>query len=193
MRKVIMFNMITLDGFFEGPNGEIDWHKVDEEFNEFSIQQTGSAGGLIFGRKTYQLMESYWPTPEAAADDPQVTEIMNSIPKFVFSRTLEGVEWKNTRLLKGDAAAEVEKLKGEPGGDLFIFGSADLSVTLFQHALIDEIRVIVNPVVIGSGRSLFEELAGKLELELLKTRAFRSGNVLLCYRPVNILMDGGNS
>jgi dihydrofolate reductase len=190
MRKVILFNMVTLDGFFEGPNGEIDWHKVDDEFNEFAIQQTGSAAGLIFGRKTYELMVSYWPTPQAETDDPQVTEIMNSIPKYVFSRTLEEAGWKNTRLIKEDAPAEIQKLKAEPGGDLFIFGSANLSASLLQKGLIDEIRVIVNPVVLGDGRTLFEDLPGKLELELLNSRAFRSGNVLLYYRPKEIRVPG---
>lgn len=192
MRKVIMFNMITLDGFFEGPNGEIDWHNVDDEFNEFSIQQTGSASGLIFGRKTYELMESYWPTSEAANDEPRVTEIMNRIPKFVFSRTLDRVDWNNSILVKGDAPAEVEKLKREPGGDLFIFGSADLSADLFQHGLIDEIRIIVNPVVLGAGRNLFEGLPGRLNLELIDSRTFPSGNVLLHYKPKNIPVNGEN-
>ena len=115
MRKVILFNMVTLDGFFEGPNGEIDWHNADEEFNEFAVHQVSTADGLIFGRVTYELMASYWPTPAAQADDPIVAEKMNTMPKIVFSRTLNTVGWNNTRLVKGDAAEEISKIKQQPG------------------------------------------------------------------------------
>lgn len=190
MRKVILFNMLTLDGFFAGPDGEIDWHNVDEEFNDFSIQQTGSAGGLIFGRRTYELMAGYWPTPAAAADDPQVTEIMNRLPKYVFSRTLDEAGWHNTRLIKEDVVAEVKKLKAGTGGDLFIVGSANLAGTFLKEGLLDEIRVIINPVLLGDGRTLFEGLPGTVELELLNSRTFRSGNVLLYYRPKVIRVSG---
>jgi dihydrofolate reductase len=183
MRKIILFNMVSLDGFFEGPNREIDWHNVDEEFNKYSVDQTRSAGGLLFGRVTYELMASYWPTPEASGNDPQIAEIMNTIPKIVFSRTLNQAEWNNTRLVKEDAASEVSKLKQESGKDLYIFGSLKLSETLIQHSLIDEFRIMVNPVVIGRGRSLFPKIQDRLDLKLLDTRQFRSGNVLLAYQP----------
>src|SRR5215208_1487069 len=102
MRKIILFNMVTVDGFIAGPKGNIDWHQVDDEFNEFALEQGQSAGGLIFGRVTYQLMANYWPTPAAVQDDPQVAAMMNAIPKIVVSRTLETAEWNNTRLLKGN-------------------------------------------------------------------------------------------
>ncbi|MDD5371733.1 MAG: dihydrofolate reductase family protein, partial [Anaerolineaceae bacterium] len=130
MRKIILFNMITLDGFFAGPDGNIDWHKVDEEFNDFAVQQLHTAGGLIFGRVTYQLMAGYWPTPAAVHDDPIVADLMNTIPKTVFSRTLNQADWDNTRLVKTDAAGEVSRLKGEPGKDVFIFGSGNLASSL---------------------------------------------------------------
>ena len=100
MRKVILFNMVTLDGFFEGPNREINWHHVDEEFNEFAIDQLDSADGLLFGRVTYEMMASYWPTPAARTNDPIVAGKMNALPKFVFSRTLKKAEWNNTKLVK---------------------------------------------------------------------------------------------
>ena len=190
MRKVVLFNMVALDGFFAGPEGEIDWHNVDQEFNEFAIEQLNTAGGLIFGRLTYQLMANYWPTPAAKTDDPIVAKKMNGIPKFVFSRTLEKADWENTRLVKGDAAAEIPKLKSQPGGDLYIFGSANLASSLIRHGLIDEYRVMVNPVVLGSGRLLFENLEGRLRLELVRTKPFASGNVLLYYGPSGSGVDG---
>ena len=103
MRKVILFNLISLDGFFEGPHQELDWHPVDDEFNEYSIEQLKTADTLLFGRVTYELMASYWPTSLAITDDQRVAEIMNSIPKIVFSRTLQLASWNNTRLINTDA------------------------------------------------------------------------------------------
>ena len=176
--------MITLDGFFAGPKGEIDWHNVDEEFNEFAIDQLNTAGGLIFGRVTYLFMASYWPTPTAITDDPVVAAKMNSIPKIVFSKTLENVGWNNTRLVKGNIVEEISKLKEQPGKDLYIFGSANLASSFIQKGLIDEYRIILNPVVLGSGIPLFQDIQDRLNLKLVKVRAFRSGNVLLYYEPV---------
>ena len=183
MSNIILFNMITLDGFFEGPKRDINWHHVDDEFNDFAIEQMNTADGLIFGRVTYQLMESYWPTPSAIADDPSVANKMNSIPKIVFSRTLKKAEWNNTRLVNGEAAQEIQKLKQQPGRDWFIFGSADLASSLSSRGLIDEYRVIVNPIVLGSGTPLFKSQEEPLSLKLTQSRIFRNGNVLLYYRP----------
>ena len=183
MRKIILFNMVTLDGFFAGPNGEIDWHNVDEEFNEFAIDQLKTAGGLIFGRVTYQLMAGYWPTAAALSDDPVVADRMNSIAKIVFSRTLDQADWNDTRLVKEDAAGEISRLKQQPGKDLFIFGSANLASTFTNLDLIDEYRIMVSPVILGKGRPLFEGIQAKLDLELLNTKTFRNGNVLLYYEP----------
>jgi dihydrofolate reductase len=177
VRKIVLFNMMTLDGFFAGPNGDIDWHKTDDEFNDFANEQLGQAGGLLFGRVTYQLMESYWPT---ATDDPEVARSMNELPKFVVSRTLTSVDWQNTTLLH-DADAALSKLKEEPGSDLFLFGSANLAAALTEAGLIDEYRVMVSPMLLGSGRPLFEG-GTLLDLDLLSTRPFRSGNVLLTYQ-----------
>lgn len=184
MRKVILFNMITLDGFFEGPNRELDWHNVDEEFNEFADEQLMTFDMLLFGRVTYELMASYWPTPTALNDDPDIANLMNSIPKIVFSRTLEKADWNNTRLVKDHVAEEMAKLKGMPGMDLAIFGSGVLASSFTNLGLIDEYRLIVNPVILGDGHSMFRGVNGRLNLKLLKTRTFRSGNVLLYYEPV---------
>jgi len=184
MRKVIMFNLITLDGYFEGLNKDITWHQVDDEFNEFAIEQLSKSDGLIFGRVTYQLMAAYWPTPMAVENDPIVAGKMNSLPKFVFSKTLVKADWNNTQLIKGDAIEELKKLKQQPGKDLFIFGSAILSSTFTKNGLIDEYRIIINPIVLGAGNPLFKGKGKVLKMKLLNTRSFRNGNVLLYYQPV---------
>ena len=183
MRKVILFMAVSLDGFFEGPNREIDWHNVDKEFNEFAISQLNEFGTLLFGRVTYQLMAGYWPTPAATTDDQFVAGKMNSLPKIVFSRTLDKADWNNTRLVKDNVAEEVNKLKNQPGKDIAIFGSSNLCVSFIQMGLIDEFRIMVNPVVLGNGHPLFGGIRDKLKLKLLKTKTFSSGNVLLYYQP----------
>ncbi len=184
MRRVIMFNLITLNGYFEGKDKwDISWHQVDDEFNEFSIEQLSQCSGLIFGRVTYQGMATYWPTPTAIENDPIVAGKMNSAPKFVFSKTLNKAEWNNTQLINGDAVEELMKLKQQPGKDLLIFGSANLASTFTRNGLIDEYRLIVNPIVLGEGVSLFKEEGGMLKMKLLNTKSFRNGNVLLYYQP----------
>ena len=183
MRKVFLFNMTTLDGYFEGPNQDISWHNVDEEFNDFAIEQLNEIGTLLFGRVTYQVMASYWPTESAISDDPVVAGLMNSLPKIVFSRTLDKAEWNNTKLVQENIAEEVVKLKQQSGKDIAIFGSSDLAVTLAEQGLIDEYRIIVNPVFLGGGTPLLKGIPNKLNLKLLKARTFKSGNVLLYYSP----------
>jgi dihydrofolate reductase len=184
MRKVLFFMLTSLDGYFEGPNREIDWHNVDDEFNEFSIDQLNSVDMLLFGRVTYEMMASFWPTPFAIQTDPIVANKMNAMPKIVFSRTLTKAEWQNTRLIKANFAEEISKLKQQRGKDLIILGSSDLAVTFLQAGLLDEIRILINPIILGNGKPLFKGLKNKLALSLLKTRAFKSGNVLLYYEPV---------
>jgi len=184
MRKLFAFNMISLDGFFEGPNQDINWHNVDEEFNEFAIEQTSTIGTILFGRVTYQLMESYWPTPDALKNDPVIAGLMNSLPKIVFSKTLDEAEWNNTRLVKDNIVEEILKLKQQTGKELAVFGSANLLSTLMQMDLVDEHRIIINPLVLGKGVPLFKKVDEKINLRLLKTRIFKSGNVLLYYEPV---------
>jgi dihydrofolate reductase len=183
MRKVILFNLTSLDGYFEGPGRDITWHKVDDEFNEFAEEQTGEFGALLFGRVTYELMASYWPTEDAKRDDPIIAGIMNKLPKLVFSKTLNKAGWENTKLVKDNFVEEVSKLKHEAGKDVAIFGSSDLAVTFIEHGLIDEFRIMVNPIVLGNGKPLFEGIKRQLEMKLINTRIFKSGNVLLCYEP----------
>jgi len=183
MRKVIIFIMTSLDGYFEGLNGDLSWHNVDAEFNKFAAEQLDAADVLLFGRKTYELMAGYWPSDQAVTDDPIIAGKMNSMPKIVFSTTLEKVKWNNTRLLKYNIAAELLKLKQQPGKDLLVLGSANLGTYLIEHKIIDEFRIMVNPVVLGVGTILFEGIKDQLKLKLLNTRTFRSGNVLHNYAP----------
>ncbi len=182
MRKVLAFNLVSLDGFFEGPDHNIDWHNVDDEFNDFAVQQLADLGMLIFGRVTYELMASYWPTATAIETDPHVSSQMNALPKVVFSRTLQTADWTNTRLVNTDAAAEVAALKQQPGKDIALFGSAKLQSGLLQAGQIDELRVMLNPVILGRGTPLFKP-EDQLKLTLLDLKRFRSGNVLLTYGP----------
>ena len=182
MRKIILFMLVSLDGYFEGANQDISWHNVDEEFNEFAIQQLSEIDTLLFGRKTYELMARYWPTEAAKKDDPVVAGRMNSLPKVVVSKTLKTVGWENSRLVKGNIQEEIDRLQKQPGKDIAIFGSSDLAVTLTQMCLVDEYRIMVNPVVLGKGKALFNGLKQNLKLKLLKTKIFRSGNVLLYYQ-----------
>lgn len=183
MRKVIFFNLTSLDGYFEGPNNDIDWHIVDDEFNQFAEEQTAEFGALLFGRVTYELMASYWPTEAAKRDDPVISRTMNDLPKLVFSKTLPKADWENTRLVKTNFVEEVTKLKQQPGKDIAIFGSSDLAVTFIEHGLIDEFRIMINPIVLGEGKPILQGIKTGLGLKLLKSRTFRSGNVLLYYEP----------
>jgi len=184
MRKLHMFNLVTLDGYFAGPDGNIDWHNYDAEHNDFGIEQLQTIDTLIFGRVTFQMMASYWPSPAALANDAIAAGLMNNVPKIVASRTLESADWNNTRLIKQDVVAEIARLKQQPGKDMFIFGSGKLSATLTSAGLIDEYRLIVNPIVLGSGQPLFQAVKERLPLKLVNSRKFQNGNVLLYYQPV---------
>jgi len=181
MRKLIMWNMVTLDGFFEGPKSwDIDWHEYvwGDELEQLSIDQSKSIGILLFGRVTYQGMASYWSTAHG-----EIADFMNSVPKIVFSTTLERAEWKNTRLVKKNAAKEVARLKQEPGKDLFIFGSANLSSTLMRDGLIDEYRLGLTPVILGEGNPLFKLSPERMKLTLVEARPLKAGCVILRYQP----------
>ncbi len=182
MRRLFAFNLVTLEGFFEGPNREIDWHNVDDEFNTFAIEQTSAVDVILFGRVTYQMMASFWPTPEAIAADPVVAGQMNSLPKVVFSTTLVRAEWSNTTLVRDHLKEEVLKMKQQPGKDLALFGSANLLASLMQLDLVDEHRILVNPVILGNGHPLFRQARDRQNLKLIRSRVFGNGNVLLCYQ-----------
>jgi dihydrofolate reductase len=181
MRKVILFNFISLDGFFSGPDGEIEWHQVNEEHNLYALEQIRGSDLLVFGRLTYELMASYWPSADAGTNDPEIAEAINAIPKLVFSKTLTEAGWNNTRLSRVDAAIEIAKLKNEDGKNICILGSADLASSLVPVGLVDEFQIIVNPIILGSGRALFQNIRTPIKLHLVRRSEFRNGNVLLVY------------
>jgi dihydrofolate reductase len=183
MRKLVVFNSVTLDGYFTGANEDLSWaHQQDPEWSSFVEENSKGGGTLLFGRKTYEMMASFWPTPEAAKSFPVVAERMNALPKVVFSRTLDQASWNNTKLVKGDLASEVEKLKAEPGEGISILGSGSIVAQLAGTGLIDEYQFVVVPVVLGEGRTMFEGTKGKLDLKPTATRKFQNGNVLMSYQ-----------
>ena len=182
MRKLIVFNQVSLDGYIADAHGDMSWaHKDDPEWNAFAAENAGGGGVLLFGRVTYDLMASYWPTPAALKNAPAVAEGMNRMQKVVFSRTMKKASWENTTLVKGDIAAAVGKMKNERGPGMVILGSGSIVSQLTQAGLIDEYQMVVNPVVLGKGKTMFEGVKEKVTLKLTKTRPFANGNVVLSY------------
>lgn len=185
MRKLVVFNQVSLDGYFTDKNGDISWaHKNDPEWNAFVAENASGGGALLFGRITYEMMVAYWPTPQALQDLPVVAKAMNQLPKVVFSRTLNKPSWSNTKLVKGDLPAAIRKMKKESGPDMTILGSGSIVSQLAQEGLIDEYNVVVNPIVLGSGRTMFDGVKKRLSLKRTKERTFGNGNVLLSYEPM---------
>ena len=182
MRKIIVSNLISLDGYFEGPNKELDWFVTDQDFFDYARELLNSVDIILFGRKTYEMMAAYWPN--ATENDAAITHKMNNLTKIVFSKTLSSVNWNNSRLADTDVKEEINKLKQQPGKDIVIFGSGELVSSLADLGLIDEYRVILNPVSLGKGNSMFKNLKKRLDLKLLKTKPLWSGVLILYYRPV---------
>ena len=181
MSKLIMWNLLTLDGFFEGAGSwTLDWLEYvwGDELESLSLEQLRSAEMLLFGRVTYQGMAAYWQSAQG-----EVADFMNSLPKVVFSRTLDHADWNNTKLVKGDAASEVLELKRQGERNIFVFGSANLSTTLMEQGLFDEYRLGLVPVVLGTGKSLFGHNLSRLRLKLLEVRPLSLGCVVLRYEP----------
>jgi dihydrofolate reductase len=184
MRKLHVFNYVSVDGFFTDAKADMSWaHKRDEEWNAFASGNAGGNGALMFGRVTYEMMAAFWQTPQAAQVLPKVAEGMNAMAKYVFSRTLDAAPWQNTTLLKGALVAEVKKLKAGAGPDLVILGSGSLVSQLTEARLIDGYQIVLSPIVLGAGRTLFETVTDRQSLNLTKTRAFKNGNVVLWYEP----------
>jgi dihydrofolate reductase len=184
MRRLAVFNSVTLDGYFTGSGGDLSWAHAgneDKEWNAFVESNASGGGVLLFGRITYEMMASFWPTPNAKKSYPVVADRMNALPKVVFSRTLNKVSWSNTTLVKGDPAGEVRKLKGQAGESMVILGSGSIVSQLAQAGLIDEYQFVVVPVALGKGRTMFEGIKEKQTLKLTGTRSFGNGNVFLTY------------
>jgi dihydrofolate reductase len=178
VRRIFAFILVTLDGYYEGPDGEFDWPVVDAEFEEFGIRQLDAADTLMFGRRTYEGMAAYWPSKQAEAEnDPRVVEQLNGYPKLVVSRTLPGAGWPPTRVVR-----DLGELAGVEG-EIAVLGSPQLTGGLIRAGLLDELRIMVAPVVLGAGRSLFAGYGERIPLRLLRTRTFDSGNVLHTYAP----------
>ncbi|HUI44464.1 MAG TPA: dihydrofolate reductase family protein [Nitrospirota bacterium] len=184
MRRVIVFNFVTLNGYFEGPKRDISWHEHDAETSEYAVEGLNAGNTLLFGRVTYELMASYWPTPNAINNNPIVAEGMNNAEKIVFSRTLEKAEWKNTRLVKDNIEEEIKKMKQQSGKNMTLLGSGSIVTQFAQQGLIDEYQIMVDPVALGDGTPIFKGIKHRLDLKLTTTRTFRNGSVLLCYQPV---------
>lgn len=182
MRKIFSFVMTTMDGYDEGPAGEFDFWNADDEFAEFSVEQLDEADTLVFGRVTYEGMAAYWPTDAAQRDSPAIAARMNGYPKIVVSRTLDRADWPGTELIR--SPERLAEVKQRPGRDIAVLGSADLTADLLRLGLLDELRILVNPVVLGAGRPLLRTAGERIGHRLLRARVFDSGNVLLCYRPL---------
>lgn len=176
-----MWNLMTLDGYFEGRKSwDLDWHETvwGPELEQLSLEQSKSIGKVLFGRVTYEGMAGYWPTQKG-----EIADFMNSVPKIVFSRTLATAGWKNTRLVRENAVEEVARLKRQPGKDLYLFGSANLASTLAQKGLIDEYRIALTPILLGGGNPLFKPGPERVKMKLLEARPLKSGAVVLRYEP----------
>jgi len=186
MPRLIVFNNISLDGYFTDPNGDMSWaHKSDPEWNEFAASNAGGGGVLVFGRVTYEMMAGFWPTKQASDMFPEVAAGMNKLPKIVFSRTLKEATWNNTKLINDNIAEEVRKLKSAPrGADMAIMGSGTIVSQFTQEGLIDEYQIATHPIIIGKGRTLFEGVQQKVPLKRTKTRTFENGCVFVCYERV---------
>jgi dihydrofolate reductase len=182
MSRLIMWNTLTLDGFFDGIKSfELEWHRYiwDEELERFSLEQLRSADRLIFGRVTYEGMSAYWKTAKG-----EVTHFMNYLPKVVFSRTLERAEWANTTLVKDNLRDTIAELKRQGDRNMFVFGSGDLCAQLIQQDLFDEYRLGLAPVVLGRGKPLFGRDLGCMRMKLVETRTLSTGCAILRYEPL---------
>jgi dihydrofolate reductase len=182
MRKLTMFNNVSLDGCFTDDNGDMSWaHSQDAEWPRFTAENAGGEAEFLFGRKTWQMMASFWPTPHARQTMPAVAKAMNEARKSVFSRTLDRVDWQNSRLVKGDLVSEVKRMKSEAGPGLLIMGSGEIVAQLTKAGLIDSYQIVTVPIVIGAGRRLFEGVTSRPRLRLTNTRSFSNGNVVSWY------------
>lgn len=182
MRKISVFNFLTLNGFYKGVNEDISWHRHGGDENKYAEEGAQSESILLFGRKTYEMMAAYWPTPIALEQNKLVAEGINRSEKIVFSTTLQTANWENTRIISKNGMEEVAALKNTSGKDMTVLGSGSLVTQLTDAGLIDEYQFMIDPVALGTGTPIFQHINKKLDLELVSSRAFPSGVVLLLYR-----------
>ena len=182
MRKLIMWNIITLDGYFEGDkNWDLQFHEKiwGPELEKISIEQLKAADYLVFGRVTYEGMAAYWKAAKG-----EIAELMNKIPKLVCSRTLNSVDWNNSTLVKGNISAEISKLKAQGSGDMYVFGSANLSETFINDNLFDEYRIGVAPIIAGSGKTLFQKGIAARSLTLISSQQLSTGGLIMRFKAI---------
>ncbi|PYQ37753.1 MAG: dihydrofolate reductase [Acidobacteria bacterium] len=197
MRRIVAFDRVTADGYFTSPDGKLDWVVPEPQIDKEAGEGMSGQGAILFGRRTYEMFQAFWPhaleDPGTAPDphmpgrrSPEIRAMavwINEAAKTVFSKTLEDVTWKNTRLIRAFDPREVEAMKKQPGPDMLIFGSGSIASQLTEHGLIDEYRFIVGPVLLGGGKSLISGLTKSSRLDLLEAKTYPSGNVMLRYAP----------
>ncbi len=186
MPRVTVFNQVSLDGFFVDRRGDMSWahaDRSDPEWNAFVERNAEGDATLVFGRVTYEMMAGFWTTPLAAEQMPDITRRMNTSCKIVFSRTLAAAPWSNTRLVSNDPAAELRQLKATAGLDLVVLGSGQIVSQLAAAGLVDEYQIVVVPIILGAGRTLFADVSTNLPLRLIRSRVFQNGHALVCYEP----------
>jgi dihydrofolate reductase len=198
MRRILMFNRVSADGYFASPDGKLDWVVPDPELDRSAAESIAedSVDAILFGRRTYEMFASFWPhaleESSSTASDPHnpgrrapemkaMAVMLNETPKIVFSRTMKEVTWKNSRIVKEFDPREIEAMKKAPGKDIMIFGSGSLVSQLTEHGLIDDYQFIVAPVFLGAGRSLIRDVPNRSKLRLTKCQQFPTGNVMLRY------------
>jgi dihydrofolate reductase len=182
MAKLTVFNFTSLNGFYKGVNGDISWHRHGAEEAEYSAQSMQSNNVLLFGRVTYDMMVSFWPTPMATESVPKEAEGINNAEKIVFSTTLDKADWKNTRVIKSNIIEEIKKLKQTLPNDMTILGSGSILVQCADAGLIDEYQIMLDPVALGDGDTVFKGMKHNIDLELISVKTFKSGTVLLSYK-----------
>jgi len=186
MARLTTFTQISLDGYFTDADGDLSWahsRSEDPEFKTFVEGNASGGGALVFGRVTYEMMKSYWPTPQAAKNDPVVAERMNAMPKFVFSKKLKKADWKNTTVLSVDPAKELKRLKKTSEADLVILGSGTIVGQVAETGLVDEFQFVIIPIVLGKGRTVFDGVKKRVGMTRTSERAFKNGNLFVTYAP----------
>lgn len=189
MRKLTVFNFITLNGFYKGMYEDISWHQHSEDENEFGNNAIQQDNILVFGRTTYEMMARYWSSPQAMEMNPTMAEAMNKAEKIVFSRTLDKVTWHNSTLIKDDMVNVMKRLKQIPGKDMTILGSGNIITQFAEAEIIDQYQLMINPIALGDGVPLFDRLINPIKFNLVSHHVFKSGVILLTYEPIkkNIL------
>jgi dihydrofolate reductase len=188
VRNIFLHINTSLDGFIEDENKEIDWHFVDDEFEEYINDVLRSIDGMIFGRVAHQLLSQYWPNAASNSDASkrhlEAVRMMNKLPKYVISNGGYRTTWENSYIMEGDIATEIKELKNQPGKDIALFAGAGVAQTFMAFNLIDEYRIVVNPILLGNGTPLFKPNKNRSDLRLLNLKQFKSGATVLCYEPI---------